>query len=33
MALDSDLNQANSVVKWQGNPTLVRTQVDAMLKF
>jgi len=32
-ALDASLDQRFSVVKWDGNPTLVRTQVDAMLKF
>jgi hypothetical protein len=32
-AIDAHLNQATSVIQWQGNPTLFRTQVDAMLKF
>jgi len=32
-ALDGSLNQSDNVVSWNGNPTLARMQVDAMLKF
>jgi len=32
-ALDEHLSPSHSIEKFQGNPTLVRTQVDAMLKF
>jgi len=32
-ALDATVDQNFSIVKFNGNPTLVRTQLDAMLKF